>query len=126
MAPGNGSAYHAGGGRSKAAVAAKMPSRRDAGGGGGGGGMEQERAVQDPGLKDYVGLFLSSVLPAVVVGPVWSDVVFLGERIHLVLWLEMRPPPPWLGMWTFFVVWLCCRFGGVRQALDLITDFVAF
>lgn len=94
MAPGNGSAYHAGGGRSKAAVAAKMPSRRDAGGGGGGGGMEQERAVQDPGLKDYVGLFLSSVLPAVVVGPVWSGAVLLGERIHLVLWLEMRPPPP--------------------------------
>jgi hypothetical protein len=82
MAPGNGSAYHAGGGggRSKAVVAAKMPSRRDTpGGGGGGGGMEQERAVQDPGLKDYVGLFSRLPVcggPWAAVRVVWSGVAF--------------------------------------------------
>lgn len=92
MAPGNGSAYHAGGGgRSKAVVAAKMPSRRDTpGGGGGGGGMEQERAVQDPGLKDYVGLF-SFLCPAL--GGCCLVLCFWGSACHLVLWLEMRPPP---------------------------------
>lgn len=93
-------------------VAAKMPSRRDAGGGGGGGGMEQERAVQDPGLKDYVGLFLSSVLPAVVVGLVSSGVAFPRGPMSSGL-VAGDAPPPWLGMWTFFVVWLSCRFGGV-------------
>lgn len=93
MAPGNGSAYHAGGGgRSKAVVAAKMPSRRDTpGGGGGGGGMEQERAVQDPGLKDYVGLF-SFLCPAL--GGCCLVLGFLGERMSPGLVAGDAPPPP--------------------------------
>lgn len=126
MAPGNGSAYHAGGGgRSKAVVAAKMPSRRDTpGGGGGGGGMEQERAVQDPGLKDYVGLF-SFLCPALG-GCCLVLCFFGGAHVTWSCGWRCAPPPPWLGMWTLFVVWLSCRFGGVGQALDLITDFVAF
>lgn len=94
MAPGNGSAYHAGGGgRSKAVVAAKMPSRRDTpGGGGGGGGMEQERAVQDPGLKDYVGLF-SFLCPAL--GGCCLVLCFLGERMSPALVAGDAPPLAW-------------------------------
>ena len=49
-------AYH-GGVNGKAVVATKMPGtpRRDT------GGHSRERAVQDPGLKDYVRFFLSHV-----------------------------------------------------------------
>lgn len=45
-----------GGGRAGAVVAAKVPgtpSRKEASGSGGGGHHARERAVQDPGLKDF-------------------------------------------------------------------------